>query len=586
MGDRCADRADFAACHRGIPAALAVLRLVRHAPHRGCLAQPAVPHRTERARTVSGAYVRLWARFRQAVRQLGGDPHGGLSRGGPFAPHHRRSERSEAALSCLSDLRLTHVLHAAQLRYAGRYQLPALRRARDAAVDRGAQRRGRTAELQSDHFRPPRGAHLERPQYALPLAVRWQHPQSRDGPAAGVPTRRISQPVGPEAVLPLWAALRYRAAAVLSQDRARRAGIFRCAGLPRHVARGRERVAEHERSQFRQSAQGCEPLPRARYVPRTGLRGQRLRRPREPGVLPVPRADLLNWRKSLPAICAASHLTGFDPAAQGTALGRSRICFHDMDSPCPYGISCARLKTAGHQSQSKGSRMKFTRCGLDIAKQVFQVHGVNEHGVATGRKSLPRGKVLEFFVQLPPCLIGIEACGSAHYWARELSKLGHAVRLMAPQYVAAYRKRGKNDANDAEAICEAVGRPNMRFVPIKSQEQQAVLMVHRARTLTMANRVAQVNQIRGLLGEFGVVVPKGVGRLRRELPGILEDAENGLPVLAREVLCGLLEQLREADMRISAYDRQIRALAEASEPARRLMQIESIGPQNATALVA
>ena len=230
--------------------------------------------------------------------------------------------------------------------------------------------------------------------------------------------------------------------------------------------------------------------------------------------------------------------------------------------------------------------MKFTRCGLDIAKQVFQVHGVNEHGVVRGRKTLPRAKVLEFFAQLPPCLIGIEACSSAHYWARELTKLGHAVKLIAAQFVIPYRKRGKNDANDAEAICEAVGRPNMRFVAIKSQEQQAVLMVHRARALVIANRTAQVNQIRGLLGEFGLVVPKGVARLRRELPGILEDAENGLPVLAREVLCGLLEQFHELDARISAYDRQIRALAAASEPARRLMQIEAIGPQTATALVA
>lgn len=230
--------------------------------------------------------------------------------------------------------------------------------------------------------------------------------------------------------------------------------------------------------------------------------------------------------------------------------------------------------------------MQFTRCGLDIAKQVFQVHGVNEHDVVKGRKTLPRAKVLEFFAQLPACLIGIEACGSSHYWARALSRFGHTVKLMAPQYVAAYRKRGKNDANDAEAICEAVGRPNMRFVAIKSEEQQAVLMVHRARSLTMANRVAQINQIRGLLGEFGLVLPTGAARLRRELPGILEDAENGLPALAREVLCGLLEQLREADARIGAYDRQIRALADASEPARRLMQVEAIGPQTATALVA
>lgn len=230
--------------------------------------------------------------------------------------------------------------------------------------------------------------------------------------------------------------------------------------------------------------------------------------------------------------------------------------------------------------------MKFTRCGLDIAKQVFQVHGVNEHGVVKGRKTLPRAKVLEFFVQLPPCLIGLEACGSAHYWARELSKLGHTVKLMATQHVAAYRKRGKNDANDAEAICEAVGRPNMRFVATKSEEQQAVLMVHRARALTVTNRTAQANQIRGLLGEFGLVVPKGVAALRRELPEILEDAENALPALGREVLAGLLEQLREADRRLGAYDRQIRALAEASEPARRLMRMEAIGPQTATALVA
>jgi len=230
--------------------------------------------------------------------------------------------------------------------------------------------------------------------------------------------------------------------------------------------------------------------------------------------------------------------------------------------------------------------MKFTRCGLDIAKQVFQVHGVNEHGVVKARKTLPRAKVLEFFAQLAPCLIGIEACGGAHYWARELSKLGHTVKLMATQFVVAYRKRGKNDANDAEAICEAVGRPNMRFVAIKSEEQQSVLMVHRARALVVSHRTAHMNQMRGLLGEFGLVVPKGVARLRRELPGILETAHNGLPMLAREVLAGMLEQLREFDARMSAYDRQIRALAQASEPARRLMQIEAIGPQTATALVA
>jgi transposase len=230
--------------------------------------------------------------------------------------------------------------------------------------------------------------------------------------------------------------------------------------------------------------------------------------------------------------------------------------------------------------------MKITRVGLDIAKQVFQVHAVDVHGKVCLNKQLARAKVLELFAQLPPCVIGIEACGSAHYWGRELTKLGHTVKLMAAQFVIPYRKRGKNDANDAEAICEAVGRPNMRFVAIKSEEQQSVLMVHRARSLVVANRTAQVNQIRGLLAEFGVVVPKGVARLRRELPGILEDAENGLPSLAREVLAGLLEQFHDFDTRVTAYDRQIRALAAASEPARRLMQVEAIGPQTATALVA
>jgi transposase len=230
--------------------------------------------------------------------------------------------------------------------------------------------------------------------------------------------------------------------------------------------------------------------------------------------------------------------------------------------------------------------MKFTRCGLDIAKQVFQVHGVNEHGVVKGRKTLARGKVLWYFAQLSPCLIGMEACGSAHYWARALSKLGHTVKLMAPQFVIPYRKHGKNDANDAEAICEAVGRPNMHFVAVKTEEQQAVLMVHRARSLVVVSRTALANQIRGLLGEFGVVVPKGVARLRAQLPQILEDAENGLSALVREVLDGLREQFHEFELRVRQYDVKIRELAQQSEPARRLMQIEAIGPQTATALVA
>lgn len=227
-----------------------------------------------------------------------------------------------------------------------------------------------------------------------------------------------------------------------------------------------------------------------------------------------------------------------------------------------------------------------TRVGLDIAKRVFQVHGVDEQGKAKVRKTLKRAEVLTFFAQLPSCLIGIEACGGAHYWARKLTQLGHTVKLIAPQFVIPYRKRGKNDANDAEAICEAVGRPNMHFVAVKSEEQQSVLMVHRARSLVVANRTALINQIRGLLGEFGLTVAQGVAKLRQQLPQISEDAENGLPALAREVLAELLEQFHELDGRLKQYDLKIRTLAQQSEPARRLMKLESIGPMTATALVA
>jgi transposase len=228
----------------------------------------------------------------------------------------------------------------------------------------------------------------------------------------------------------------------------------------------------------------------------------------------------------------------------------------------------------------------ITRIGLDIAKRVFQVHGVDELGRAKMTKKLPRAQVLQFFAQLPVCVVGIEACGGAHYWARELGRLGHTVRLMAAQFVNPYRKSGKNDANDAEAICEAVGRPNMRFVAVKSEEQQAVLMWHRARTLAVTNRTAQVNQIRGLLGEFGCIVSKGIRPLRRELPQILEDAENGLPHLGRTLLSELLEQLRALDEQIERCDRQISQVARESEAAQRLMAIEGIGPITSTALVA
>jgi transposase len=230
--------------------------------------------------------------------------------------------------------------------------------------------------------------------------------------------------------------------------------------------------------------------------------------------------------------------------------------------------------------------MKVTRIGVDLAKQVFQVHGVDRHGNVVIRKQLTRGKMRGFFAQLPSCLIGIEACASAHFWARELSQFGHTVRLIAPQFVRPYRKNPKNDGNDAEAICEAVSRPNMRFVPVKSVAQQAVLTVHRARELLVGNRTALVNQMRGLLAEYGIVVPQGIARLRRVLPSVLEDEANGLPVLTREVMAELQERLWDMDERIASYDRRIAQLAHQHEVAQRLMQLEGVGAATATAVVA
>jgi transposase len=202
------------------------------------------------------------------------------------------------------------------------------------------------------------------------------------------------------------------------------------------------------------------------------------------------------------------------------------------------------------------------------------------------RRKLTRRKVAEFFAQLPACEVGMEACGGAHYWARKLSALGHTVKLMAAQRVSPYRSGEKNDVNDAAAICEAMSRPKMRFVPIKSEQQQAVFMLHRARKLMVDSRTAQANQIRGLLAEFGIVVPQGHGRLKEQMPRILEDADNGLPALARQVLGQLLEQLKYFNAQLEHYDDQVKDLAKQCEASVRLMDIEGIGPLTATALVA
>jgi transposase len=230
--------------------------------------------------------------------------------------------------------------------------------------------------------------------------------------------------------------------------------------------------------------------------------------------------------------------------------------------------------------------MQVTRIGLDIAKNVFQVHGVDEHGKVVVRKQLSRSKVLAYFAQLPACQIGMEACGSAHYWGRELQKLGHDVRLMAVQLIKPYRTKQKNDRNDAEAIWEAGSRPQMRFVPIKTVEQQAVLTVHRARELLVSERTAVANQIRGLFLEYGVALAAGIQRLRRELPAVLATQDETLPTLARTVVTELQARLLELEERIVGHDRQIAQVAKQNEATKRLMQVEGVGPITATAVVA
>jgi transposase len=230
--------------------------------------------------------------------------------------------------------------------------------------------------------------------------------------------------------------------------------------------------------------------------------------------------------------------------------------------------------------------MNVTTVGIDLAKLIFQVHGVDGHGKAVIRKQLKRTEVAKFFANLPACLIGMEACSSAHHWARKLVALGHTVKLMAPQFVKPYVKTNKNDARDAEAICEAVARPNMRFVPIKDVEQQVLLGMHRARQGFVKARTAQVNQIRGLLAEFGIVMPKGARFIAQQMPGILEDGENGLPHRSRELFAQLLAHFRDLDRQMDELGRQIKDWHRQSEQSRRLEKIPGLGSLSASAVVA
>jgi transposase len=231
-------------------------------------------------------------------------------------------------------------------------------------------------------------------------------------------------------------------------------------------------------------------------------------------------------------------------------------------------------------------RMEITTIGLDLAKSVFQVHGVDATGQVVIRRSLRRAQMLPFFTRLPSCLIGMEACGTSHYWARELIKLGHQVRLMPPAYVKPYVKRGKTDAADAEAICEAVTRPTMRFVPVKSPEQQAALSMHRTRDLLVKQRTQLVNMIRGLLAEFGIDIPKGLERALLMARRIVDGEAADVPMEAAKIVSTLSRQALDIHIRLREIDRDLLVWQRGNDVARRLMTIPGIGPIGATALAA
>jgi transposase len=230
--------------------------------------------------------------------------------------------------------------------------------------------------------------------------------------------------------------------------------------------------------------------------------------------------------------------------------------------------------------------MNITTVGIDLAKNVFQVHGVDECGKVLLRKAVKRAEVMKLFSGLPSCLVGMEACGGAHYWARRLTQIGHTVKLMAPQFVKPYVKSNKNDARDAEAICEAVSRPNMRFVPIKDIEQQTVLALHRARQGFVVERTAQGNQMRGLLYELGIVIPKGIRYIEKQLPEILEDAENGLAQISRSLFARLFDHFRQLGNQVKELESQIKAWHKQSAASGRIEAIPGIGALTASALVA
>jgi transposase len=230
--------------------------------------------------------------------------------------------------------------------------------------------------------------------------------------------------------------------------------------------------------------------------------------------------------------------------------------------------------------------MEISTIGLDLAKSIFQVHGINDAGEVVVRKSLRRPQLLPFFAKLPPCLIGMEACGTAHHWARELKRLGHEVRLMPPVYVKPYVKRGKTDANDAEAICEAVTRPTMRFVPLKSPDQQAALALHRTRDLLVKQRTQLVNMIRGLLAEFGVELARGLHHALALAKELTDGRAAKVPELAQRVVTSLAHQIGAVQEQLATLEKELVAWHRSNELSQRLATIPGVGVIAATALAA
>jgi transposase len=230
--------------------------------------------------------------------------------------------------------------------------------------------------------------------------------------------------------------------------------------------------------------------------------------------------------------------------------------------------------------------MKVTTIGLDLAKNVFQIHGINESGEVAFNRALRRAQVLTFFEKLEPCLVGIEACGTSHHWAREINKLGHDVKLIPPVYVKPYVKRGKSDAVDAEAICEAVTRPTMRFVEIKTPEQQAILAVHRTRDLIVRQRTQTVNMLRAQLAEFGVILPQGVGHAIQLAKNYLDGEQPNLPEVAGNVIVELCDQLLFLNEKILRCSREMMQIARREKRVALLQTIPGVGLITASAIVA